>query len=613
MEYDFGNYICTPNKDRGANFDYRFNESTLYNYIKEEEYDEAVKYLSQYTFKDKEVQQAHYNDILNLSREFEVAKAIYGHTPKDKLNAVKFSNSLFANGGLDLLSDDNEYKQKWVNSVKRIGSIVDVNNNIKEQATSLRFDFDSGKRTFLGLIDWLNKDSNVTISNFLESTNLDIDKLREAGVRIQQRADGSGSIEFSKSNPFANQLLLELNTFAKDNSQYLANDNLKISGINTKGKIISTDDYFGNIITGDPDKYNIMLLQTSNKSVIANDGINTNFTTNRGRIDYLQELINEADNIKNISIANSKPSIINYSSTVGGPISDELYMLDKLYDQHYIDDDEYYRRRKLLSDNIDNMFAAVSSSEKVYTNYGSNNKTLNLVSQEDRINALDEAKGVDAKRRHYNACIVNGIRGVLVTIDPKLNDDQTEIKSKGFEIFIPGLWNKLTQSKINSDANVRAHQEINNIQEYNYPFVMYNNDRIIPAGDGTFNYNDRINNTVTNISFEEALRQISKSYMLEDTFNNNLNYYNSENNIKDANEFYEDAKNTAIKFAQELYPNIELPITDENGIPTNKNIFDIINKGDDYMLKTLNKREYVKYKTIAEIFNAIMNHTKNLM
>ena len=309
-----------------------FDENKFNQLISNRQYNDAADYAAQFHFNDPETQKAHENDIINLRRNGRVLGAIYGRVqdPKD-LAKITFADNVFVDGGLER-SGNNDLNTAFENIKSKIGSTVDENGNVVNEASTLEIIFEPKKNKLLG-IDWLMPDNDNNIENFYKNSGLNVNTLRDNGVQVINK-DGRAILRFDKSNPLANKILYKtpvvLNTsFGDLDRRILANKPTKIIGYNKKGEV-----------TGETDD-----------------------------LREFDSFIKDAITTKEKYFEDFDLTYKDYSSSIGPMISDELSSLKAMLNSGQIDETQYNRQAKAIAPHI---FSAIntlgSSNYEMYTN-----------------------------------------------------------------------------------------------------------------------------------------------------------------------------------------------------------------------------------------------------
>lgn len=547
---------------------YKFQPELFQQLITQRRYEEAYEYGSKFKRNNPEEDRSYKMDLYNLRREGRKESHFYSQIQQDPdmMHQAEFYRNVFENNGLSTLVDrenmlDNPYARQFIDAKKRIGSQVDQNGNIINEATKLSVTF-KPKGSSWFLIDWLTRtDEDVDyLELFYNQSGLTEKDLIANDIGVSKN-DGNTTITFDKSNPIANQILY---------------------GLNFK------------------DAY----------------GLSTSFTGPTYNVADTAPVIRAYDaNNKEISLAR-KNTLDDYDRK-GKQLADLSNFRTMIEDARFVnakaeefvsteDENEAYQgfaiplsKEEVKNINMDEALHVLSPIETtLYTDgYNENDdKTLRFVEQtsEDNNNRKIELMNYiksNSDRAHYAYGSYGNEIGMLITIDPysitssesSLLDKNMNLeegfKGKEVRVFIPGLYSDSAEEAINKDSQIRAVRESNDMQRYGYKYKLYNGKEIAYDGNGSFVYQD----TYNAISQEEAIRLIHKSQLIEDSQFLKYEYINNNNQIYDYASFDNQAKQYAISAAMSLNPGIlqianinnNIVFVDRQGNPTTiKDIFD---------------------------------------
>lgn len=558
-----------------------FDENKFNQLISNRQYNDAADYASRFHFNDPETQKAHENDIINLRRNGRVLGAIYSRVqdPTD-LAKITFADNVFVDGGLER-SDNNDLNTAFENIKSKIGSTVDENGNVVNEATTLEITFEPKINKLFG-IDWLMPDNDNNIENFYKNSGLNINTLRDNGVQVINK-DGRTILRFDKSNPLANKILYYtpqvLNGIGHPNSPY-ANLNRKVfatkptrvQGFNSKGEYVNTTD--------DLREYNRFI----------KDAITT-------KEKYFEDF--------NLTYKD-------YSSSIGPMISDELSSLKAMLNSGQIDDTQYNRQAKAIAPHI---FSAIntlgSSNYEMYTNYLNEeptDETLVPVENKDRANLANLISSYAPKDIDVSAMVSNGKIGTLITLEGTGNETESD-KNDGrrIQIFVPGLLQEEAQAKINRNTSTRAVQELNSMIDWGYSYKLRNGSEIGVNNKGQFTKDKEV------IDKQSAIQEINKDMIMEESLANlKFQYINSDSNITDNLKYEEMAKLLAMNTVSDVYGDIKLNIDYNNSKVALLDKFGNIYNSDDIFDRKINENEiqyevYDRLNEIYAIYNELMN------
>lgn len=585
MKINFGNYTYFDGKADGiiyqgtpgatATGKWAFYENKFNQLISNRQYNDAADYAAQFHFSDPETQKAHENDIINLRRNGRVLGAIYGRVqdPTD-LAKITFADNVFVDGGLER-SGNNDLNTAFENIKSKIGSTVDENGNIVNEASTLEIIFEPKTNKLLG-IDWLMPDNDNNIENFYKNSGLNVNTLRDNGVQVINK-DGRTILRFDKSNPLANKILYKtpvvLNTILGDlDRPMLANKPTKIVGYNKKGEV-----------TGETDD-----------------------------LREFDSFIKDAITTKEKYFEDFDLTYKDYSSSIGPMISDELSSLKAMLNSGQIDDTQYNRQAKAIAPHI---FSAIntlgSSNYEMYTNYLNEeptDETLVPVENKDRANLANLISSYAPKDIDVSAMVSNGKIGTLITLEGTGNETESD-KNDGrrIQIFVPGLLQEEAQAKINRNTSTRAVQELNSMIDWGYSYKLRNGSEIGVNNKGQFTKDKEV------IDKQSAIQEINKDMIMEESLANlKFQYMNSDGNITDNLKYEEMAKLLAMNTVSDVYGDIKLNIDYNNSKVALSDKFGNIYNSDDIFDRKINENEtqyevYNRLNEIYAIYNELMN------
>ena len=585
MKVNFGNYTYFDGKADGiiyqgtpgatATGKWAFDENKFNQLISNRQYSDAADYAAKFHFSDPETQKAHENDIINLRRNGRVLGAIYGRVqdPTD-LAKITFADNVFVDGGLER-SGNNDLNTAFENIKSKIGSTVDENGNVVNEASTLEIIFEPKKNKLLG-IDWLMPDNDNNIENFYKNSGLNVNTLRDNGVQVINK-DGRTILRFDKSNPLANKILYKtpvvLNTAFGDLDRHiLANKPTKIIGYNKKGEV-----------TGETDD-----------------------------LREFDSFIKDAITTKEKYFEDFDLTYKDYSSSIGPMISDELSSLKAMLNSGQIDDTQYNRQAKAIAPHI---FSAIntlgSSNYEMYTNYLNEeptDETLVPVENKDRANLANLISSYAPKDIDVSAMVSNGKIGTLITLEGTGNETESD-KNDGrrIQIFVPGLLQEEAQAKINRNTSTRAVQELNSMIDWGYSYKLRNGSEIGVNNKGQFTKDKEV------IDKQSAIQEINKDMIMEESLANlKFQYMNSDGNITDNLKYEEMAKLLAMNTVSDVYGDIKLNIDYNNSKVALSDKFGNIYNPDDIFNRKINENEtqyevYDRLNEIYAIYNELMN------
>lgn len=527
--YNNGQSTSLSNEENNVLNSFQYNEKEFNSYIRKHEYEKAANYLSKFRFNDVETQAEHENDIENLRKEGRKLNGLYGHVNENDLDAVDFSFSVFEDGGLDVLPDENTYKQKFEYFKNRIGGA---------NATTLKVEFLPTKRQLFGInsvvFDALARDKN-DVEEFYKKSGLSEEILRANGITIDEE-NGRPIMIFDKSNKLANTILYNLpyNRTTKEGYIEGLSSGIWITGYDGNGNEIKNQDerYIG--------------------------------ATNNNNLFLMQQLVDSS----NKTVQNYKElagnAIKEYSSVVGDFIAPELEQLKRQLANKQITPSEFNTLYKTKFDWVYNKLQNIGSGAyKMYFN-GDKNDVLIEADDKQRQEIIKLLSSGDDLT--LNSMVCDGEIGTLIEIgatriaDKDIKDNtslEDMTKGKRWQIFIPGLFTEEAQKQINRNTITRAAQEVNSMQQWGFEYKTVDGISITPNGIDGYIYK-KGNNVRTNLSELEAKHIISKDMAILDGQKIKYQYINNNDELVNFNTYNEILKRYSLNVVNELYPYIDL-------------------------------------------------------
>lgn len=581
MKIDFGNYTYFDGKNGiyipKGNTDYpftfiqshMFDENKFNQLVANRQYSDAADYASQFHFSDPETQKAHESDIINLRRSGRVLGAVYGRVqdPTD-LAKITFADNVFVDGGLER-SGNNEINTAFEDIKSKIGSTVDSDGNVTNEASTLEITFEPKTNKLLG-IDWLMPDNRNNIEKFYETSGLNVNTLRDNGVQVINK-DGNTILRFDKSNPLANKILyntpIVLKGMSSDSDRaVLANKPTKIVGYNKKGEV-----------TGETDD-----------------------------LREFRSFIQDARNTKEKYFEDFDLTYKDYSSTVGPMISDELSSLKAMLNSGQINETQYNQQAKAIAPHI---FSAIntlgSGNYEMYTNKfndSDTDETLIPADNKQRGELENIISKYSPKDIDVSAMVSNGKIGALITLEASGYKGAfgTEDGAKRIQIFVPGLLQDEAQEKINRNTSTRAIQELNSMIDWGYSYKLRDGSEIGVNDKGQFTKNKEV------INKQSAIQEINKDMIMEDALSNlKFQYMNADGNITDNLKYEEMARLLSMNAAADIYGDVKLNVNPQTTDVTLSDKFGNIYTPDDIFNRNIDrdKTQYEIYYRLNEIYS----------
>lgn len=654
----YNDYAKTKNTDYwdayNENYEkHRFDRDKYDRLIANFEYTAAADYADDYHWTDPKKDRIFHQTIDRLRTDGRKLEAEFSRIEnEDDKNAVKFYRGF--NTDMDFSNTDNPWMRGWNELKTNFGG---------RDAVSLEFVFGKKQRKLLGM-DWAYADNNLNFDNFLESSGMSIDELRNAGIQIRTLDDGGISMRLNKTNKLANKILYDLGTFTESYGYggiplFDGSTSIKIKGYDINNREVSNHrDYLANdvvshVVMASPmassirnestDKGNTFLgvikdaLNSLNpsKAIQSGDLIARKMFSEPRNESMLSQFKNYVDNAKTINDKVSAPQNVaqTYSSTVGPALSDDLDKLTKLYEMGQMKPNDYYKAREYIIGELEGMLGRIGTHNyEMYSNM--NNKEFTDMTQE----ALDNKskviwqnyfRSVDPKNISYGTQVVNGRIGLLITIDPASiegSDDRKTTLTKKFgdidtnkviKLWMPEPDFAMTALKnaIGSDTKIRAVKELGDMNNYNYEYTTMDGRTIKPDMNGEYDFFDKQRNQREKIDYDRVIKELNVDMSIRDAVTYlPYHYVDRDNDITYKSQSfgnYEDAVwQWAIKTSNEIYPNI--PFMDEAGnqITDPEEIINIIRTNNQYWLQYELKN---KYNLVKHVYDNIMNNTNKFV
>ena len=614
MKIDFGTYYYYD-PDSGDNNTYNgksngrvndeslssfaFNEKQYREYLDKKQYTEAYRYASKFHFVDDRKQQELERMLLGLKSKGPIAEQVYSRIPEKDRAAVDFADMVGTDRGLELISN-NDFTKQFVSLKEELGG---------KESTKLAIRFDKKQRSLFGwdALDFLKKDNPFGYEDYLKGLNIDETTLRQNGVKIEVNKDGSTTLIFDKTNPYANKLiyaiphrgisgkvwdtimgydpLLSTHTEYLPDNPYTIIKNLISSPLHNQ--LLERKDVNGTPL-GDDAEYGIHITglktnQDGKDEEVSSDN-NGSWTLRR-----IKSLIKGAKETKEqySKVLNFEDK--QYSSIVGPVLNMQI---DDLLEQG-LDENEALKQLKIINQNWNDFISTAGwQNYDIYTGYFNDAETNTALSKvEDEIEKEDlmSKLAANSKDLRINLMIAsNGKAGILVTLDRVKKEAKNLFelsKEKRVQVFIPddgrsAIFNQVRE-KLNSDPRLTAANEINMMQDWGYV-------RDLTANSGSLQYGGINSNTERaefiyqkgankeKISKEEAEHLIARDNFVEHFKNNIIHQFvTSDNRIVSTPEnpagggalaYEELTRNAAITTATNLYQGVPWTYADNTPI-----------------------------------------------
>lgn len=452
--------------------DQTFNQDYYNELVDNRQYQEAYDYAIQYPLLDPVEEGESMNELKNMLREGRVAQAVYRNIDESAYPIVDFRNAVEQPGGLERLSKDNEYANKFKEYKASLGG----------GQNRLRVRFEPEIQKLLGM-DWLRRDNTyANIDKFYEETGFNKQYLEANGVEVHL-IDGINYLEFDKSNDLANSILLHLH----DGGNY----GTKLQGVREDG---SYTDY---------DKQSTVY----NSDVMHGE--------NPSNLKLMQRLYSNAYRLEEKAYADGSAKVKQYSSIFVPLMYENAQNLEDQLAQGKIKDATFNSRIKRENAKLITGIAGMGVTDyEIQSSYFNKdgepvNRPLTQKEKEEILEGYIGTKATDIK---YGITITGNRVGLTVILPPiKLTNEDEDEKSVRFTIFGDDIEQTL-QRQINNDPGMQAYQEINDMQDLGYTYKDNNGN--------TYTY-DRLDGWIVNgndrsKSKEWVTRQIHKDKAAQD-------------------------------------------------------------------------------------------------
>ena len=570
--------------------------------IDNKQYDEAIAYITQYSSsdaKERERMLACVNSLkLAKAKQAALAKSL---TPQ-QMSAFNFADMILTPGatdairykkdssGHDVYNSDEEFARdnpivaSFKYAKQAIGSEITYNPydnriiynssdnmvepKLKNIATMVQITIPKHKEGLFGR-DWLYKDNNHKddiLNTVYSMTGQTPEDLRRNGVTFTEKDNGDFEVYFDKNSKEGTALMIAI---GKTAAQYGREDNLPIvQGFDVNGNKLETS-------YGNQGEYNNIMFNAANLRAIASAYDRAQETkqyinANRSDEDMLQNMSSTVFAIPELQTNEAKTTFI-----------------DNMKGNLHYGDRDYYGY--LSDENGDNLVPFTEANFREFR----------------RLMA-----GRSANQIHIQGMTVNGITGVLITLDPKLDKEgNPQVTSRPAKMFIPNYAKEYTDYAVNTSTDLQAAMYVNNMKNYgvNYDYTFDDGSRAYIDGTGavrriTANGEEFIDDSFD--SQHNLARAINKDLIIQQADMHISQYLNADGtfNMKSVKN---DAMGIAFAAGEELYPEIPLVKTDGTQIT----IADIFNPNSglhDNIQQTCSRPVVDKIDEIFDIFNTII-------
>lgn len=535
----------TPNKIYKSFKD--FDAAEYDKYIQQEQYNQAADYMEEFIPSDPNKLVQYRVQIQQLRQKAYETEELYNGADEETKNKLRFANNVFLPNGLQ--DETNSFVENYRTNKNEIGTIKIrhpyTGHGLKSGKTytnyiDIKFEAPS-KYVFRNSITNRNvNNKNVNnIDTFLQQNGYTLEQLKQLGIKVQKQNDESTILRIKQDNPNFNKFIYDVYNTQNNLKGFFTgwfDEDIKIGRADSNG----ITDFIP--IDKDPNAtafYNII-----------NEALNT-------KLARQEELNNEPQT---------------YTTTVGSYISDKMQMIDDFYNRGYYTDAQYKQRREWALEEHKDLIKNIDTNLPMYSSYYNEDEVMTELEDKQKSVLLKYMQNANPEDITLQSMIANGQIGVYVTVkgkndNPKsanlsayANNDVEELRGqKAVRFFIPGALHEKAQAAIMQNTNARSVLEYTNLTKYNKSYTFVDNSKLDNI-DGVLYYNGNPLNE------NEATEMINKDMIIRDSrialYQRNVN---NKGQIINQDKYNRETMLTAIKAANEIYPNVSL--IDENNNP----------------------------------------------
>lgn len=542
----------TPNKTYKSFKD--FNAAEYDKYIQQEQYNQAADYMEEFIPSDPNKLVQYRVQIQQLRQKAYETEALYNGADEDTKTKLRFANKVFSPNGLN--DEINSFVENYRTNKNEIGTIKTrhpyTGHGLKSNKTytnyiDIKFEAPS-KHVFHNAITNRNV-SNKNVNNidtFLQQNGYTLEQLKQLGIIVQKQNDESTILRIKQDNPNFNKFIYDVYNTQNNLKGFFTgwfDEDIKIGRADNNGitEFVPIDK--------DPNAtacYNII-----------NEALNT-------KLARQEELTNEPQT---------------YTTTVGSYISDKLQMIDDFYNRGYYTDAQYKQRREWALEEHKDLIKNIDINLPMYSSYYNEDEVMTELEDKQKNVLLKYMQNANPEDITLQSMIANGQIGVYVTIkgkndNPKsanlsayANNNVDELRGqKAVRFFIPGALHEKAQASIMQDTNARSVLEYTNLTKYNKNYTFVDESKLDNI-DGILYYNGNP------LSENEAIEMINKDMIIRDSrialYQRNVN---NKGQIINQDKYNRETMLTAIKAANEIYPNVNLVDEDNKPLISNNEI-----------------------------------------
>lgn len=380
-----------------------------------------------------------------------------------------------------------------------------------------------------------------------------------------------------------------------------------------------------NFDKGNPKALKVLYALSKVERSLFTENVTTSFGENGNFVDAYDNItsgisyvIDEAKAI----VENRKKNLGQYtrqhSTVIGPPMYDWISKLNQQRIDGTIKETEYNSRYTAATNLTRSILKSINLSQqpKVYSNYANENFddgdfTLRLVTDQEKLttleNLISNSRPDDIE---INAGYSNGQIGTYIVIPAVMDkDNPRETVANKISLFVPGMFYKEVQKKLNSDTRVRSSFKAERMRTRGENYLSSNGKTLINLGDGTYRWEDDKQHIITG---DEAERIINKDMIIDSGKEEIVKkYISASGKVTSGTSYLQDALNYAFYAANELNPTTPLTYLNNNDI-TSEQLMEGFkhrsNNGYDCpdFWDTVSKDTYRKITDFYQIYDALL-------
>ena len=468
MLIDYGSYVyydggdtSSPEVNSAEWKKHVYDVDKMNDLVLKRQYKDAFNQARFYHRKDEDEQAQFSMELKQMQDNADTIESLYDGASDDEIQALDFMSYVFQDNGLEQLDeqysslgkDENKFSRDLHVSMRTLG--MNRNLNIPTKPNSLEFQIpNNGKQE-----DFFTK---------LGMTEKALSELD--GFSVSHNTDGKLCVKFDKGNPKALEVLYALSK--EENSWFTRN--IKMSSFDENGNFVDRD---SNNMTG-----GIGYTIDKAKAIIENRKKNLGQYTRQ------------------------------YSTVIGPPMYDWISKLNQQRIDGTIKETEYNSRYTAATNLTRSILKSINLSQqpKVYSNYANENFddgdfTLRLVTDQEKLttleNLISDSRPDDIE---INAGYSNGQIGTYIVIPAVMDkDNPRETVANKISLFVPGMFYKEVQKKLNSDTRVRSSFKAERMRTRGENYLSSNGKTLINLGDGTYRWEDDKQHIITGMKQNE--------------------------------------------------------------------------------------------------------------